>query len=197
MSAFFQEIQTLSGGWKTFVWLAGFIPTTGAGLWFAYAAYQQIVQGIPFGNDPVPDEVLVVIAVFLAVCAVGEAWFFRAMHLTTEVDEEQLSIRFFPLRTQTIRRTDIETCAVVRNTVLGVGKQTMLGETRYSMGGSEAVQVILKDGRKLMIGSQRAEQLVAALRAIPTITLAPELSAAEVWQVVQQQRIPTSGSRKR
>lgn len=196
MSAFFQEIQTLSGGWKTFMWLAGFIPTIGAGLWFAYAAYQQIVHAIPFGNDPAPDEVLVVIAVFLAVCAVAEAWFFRAMHLTTEVDEEQLSIRFFPLRTQTIRRADIETCAVVRNTVLGVGKQTMLGETRYSMGGSEAVQVILKDGRKLMIGSQRAEQLAAALRATPTITLAPELSAAEVWQVVQQQRTPTSDFRK-
>ena len=54
---------------------------------------QQIVLGKPFGNNPAPDIVLIIIVV---VIGFGLPIFFYVTNLTTEVRDDGVHFRFFP-----------------------------------------------------------------------------------------------------
>ncbi|MFC1918476.1 DUF6141 family protein, partial [Chloroflexota bacterium] len=54
---------------------------------------QQLVLGKPFGNNPAPDMVLVIIAVIFGL---GLPALFCIVNLTTEVHDDGLYIRFYP-----------------------------------------------------------------------------------------------------
>lgn len=185
----FREEQKLKGGWKAFMWLAGFLPADAVALLFAYGAYQQILLGEPFGNKPLPDVALLLVAVGSAVCAVLLAWLIMTMKLIVEIEEGHLVVRFSPLPAKRISLDDVQASAVVKNRMLGIGKQTLPNDTTYSMGSKQAVKLTFGDGRTLTLGSENPEQLVAAIEgAVAPVGAPPELSASETWMVIQQQK---------
>src|SRR5210317_1104877 len=62
-------------------------------LW-VFGIYQQVIQGIPFGNNPVSNNGLILIA-FLTVAF---SLFFGNIKLTTIVKEDGIYVQFFPLQ---------------------------------------------------------------------------------------------------
>ena len=82
----FREVQRFRQLW---VWLIVLV-ATGVSLWgFA----QQVVFGVPFGNNPAPDWLLVLIAVLVGV---GLPVLMLTATLTTEVRAGAVRVRFSP-----------------------------------------------------------------------------------------------------
>ncbi len=128
---------------------------------------RQIWQGQPMGEDPLPDW-----GVWLMLILIGVAlpYFFLRSRLIFEVTSEHISIRFFPLMRRVIPLSDIQTAEVrTYNAVKEYGGWGIKGWTgknvAYNVSGDTGVQLILRDERRVMLGSKRAEELAAVIEA--------------------------------
>lgn len=161
----FHEEQRFDRGWFWLIILTAGLPIAtifGLGLW------QQLGRGIPFGNNPVSDGGLIAIS-FAAVAIAGAvAWLLAAARLVTEVRPGALSLSYRPFHW-----TTIPISRVVRSYVRQYRPIAEFGGwgIRYGFGagwawnvsGNRGVQLELENGRKILVGSQRPEELQTAL----------------------------------
>lgn len=155
----FREIQHLTQWW---VWLIVlFIGVLG---WWAWI--QQIWLGVPFGAKPAPDgaiwAVWALAGLFLPLLPI-------AIHMHTRVDDRGVHVRIFPLLFKTVPFGEIVTCQVRRyrpiHDYMGWGiRWTPWAGWAYNLHGDSGVQLVLRDGRRILVGSQRAVELAAAIR---------------------------------
>jgi len=134
-----------------------------------YGLVQQLILGIPFGNNPAPNTVLVIIAVIFGV---GLPAFMYTVNLATEVREDGLYIRFFPfhlsfhkIAREDIKEFHIRTYKPIRE-YGGWGIRYGRKGKAYNVSGNRGVQLRLSNGKKLLIGSQKPEELIEALAII-------------------------------
>jgi hypothetical protein len=159
MNLLYREVQHFRQVW---LWI---LLLSLAGL-AIYGMVQQLILGKPFGDNPASDTVLVIIVV---VFGFGFPVFFYMINLTTEVRSDGLYIRFFPLHLS-FRRIPLEdlkayearTYSALRE-YGGWGIRWGWGGKAYNVRGNRGVQVELSNGERILIGSQRAEQLAEAL----------------------------------
>ena len=132
----------------------------------AYAVVQQLVLGEPFGNNPASDTVLIIIAV---VVGLGFPVFFLTLNLTTEVRTDGLYYRFFPfhlsfrrIAPEDLTKYELRTYSPLRE-YGGWGIRYGTKGKAYNVGGNRGVQLELSDGKRMLIGSRRPEELVEAM----------------------------------
>ncbi len=126
---------------------------------------QQLILGQPLGDEPMPDWAGWLV---WAMSGVGLPLLFWNIRLLTKVTTEQLIISFRPLGRRTICLADIREASVrTYNPIKEYGGWGIKGwSTRnvaYNASGNRGVQLVLGDGRKVMVGSQRPEELARAL----------------------------------
>lgn len=131
-----------------------------------YGIIQQIVFDRPFGNDPLSDGGLLAVA---GVFGGGLPLLFYAVNLTVEVRSDGLYIRYFPFHLR-FRRIPFDTIARAEARTYsplgefgGWGIRWGKQGKAYSVSGNRGVQLEFRNGRKLLIGSKRAEELAEAL----------------------------------
>lgn len=127
---------------------------------------QQIVLGQPWGNNPAPDWMMVLLWL---VFGIGMPLFFLYLRLIVTVTDEAIDIRFRPLTRRSIPIIDVthveaRTYAPLRE-YGGWGIRGLGGKRAYNVSGKRGVELTLVDGRKVMIGSQRADDLAQAIAA--------------------------------
>lgn len=154
----FHEVQPLRIWW---VWLVMLIPI--ALTWWFFIA--QVIFGTPIGDNPSPDVVALVIWLFFGV---GLPLFAHYTKLITDVQTDGVYLRFFPLYSRTIALDDIVTYEARQYRPLieygGWGIRFGRHNKRaYTMGGNRGVELELTGGARLLIGSQRPEELASAL----------------------------------
>ncbi|MEL6327520.1 MAG: DUF6141 family protein [Cyanobacteria bacterium J06626_23] len=146
----------------TWVWVI-LLPGVGA-LW--YSAYRQLILGEPVGNRPASNPVLLLF--WFAFGLALPAWFFFG-GLRTEVRDDGVHLQAVapPLCSQHIDYSEIATYEARRYRPLrdfgGWGPRFGQGGKAYTVSGNRGVQLVFKDGRRLLIGSQKADQLVEAI----------------------------------
>lgn len=138
-----------------------------------YGAYQQLFLRKPFGNNPAPDWMMLVL---LLVFGIIFPLFFYSLKMITEVRKEGLYIRFYPFHfsfrffpIETIQKYEVSTYNPIRD-YGGWGIRYGLKGTAYNAKGNRGVLFeFVEKGKvkKLMVGSQTPEKLSAAIdRAI-------------------------------
>lgn len=148
----FREVQRFSQSWPLTLLLL--VPLAGVGAAFA---------GL---RDRAPAAL---IAVF-AVTALLPILLFAVSRLTVEVRPELLRVSFVPFRTREVRYADIRRCeAVTYRPIREYGGWGIRwggpGKWAYNVSGNRGVLLSLADGSTLLIGSQRADELAAAIGA--------------------------------
>ena len=100
---------------------------------------------------------------------------FNLLYLRTTVTEAQVTVRFgalFPLYQRSIPRADIASFEAVTYSPLadygGWGIKWGRGGLALNARGNRGVQLTLRNGRRVLVGSQRPEELAEALRATGT-----------------------------
>lgn len=145
------------------VWI--WIIVLGIALLAWWAFIQQIILREPFGQRPVSDFWLWLI---LIVFGLGLPVLFAVMRLHTIVEPDRLVLRFVPLRTRQVPLSDIRRAYAREYRPIreygGWGIRWFPGRGMvYSMSGKEGVQLELANGKRLLVGSRRPEQLLAAI----------------------------------
>ena len=155
----FRESQRFNQLW---IWLI--IILIGCFGWWGFA--QQIILGLPFGDRPAPDAVMIVIWL---LCGIGLPLLLATCRLVTEVRADGLYIRFVPLHL-TWRRfgfDDIASCEARTYRPLleygGWGIRWGPSGRAYNVRGNRGVQLVLSTRKRLLIGSQQADELAAAI----------------------------------
>jgi len=137
---------------------------------FGYGFVKQLVFNQPWGDRPMPDYALAIVGSLAILSSVGLIWLFLAMTLVTEVRHDGLHIRFFPLTQTTIAFQDIRQCeARTYHPIREYGgwgiRMTIRRGKAYNVSGNCGVQLELSNGKRLLIGSQRSDELAAAINA--------------------------------
>jgi hypothetical protein len=131
-----------------------------------YGAVLQIILKRPFGNNPAPDTVMIVIwAVFGVLFPV----FFYSLKLVTEVRSDGVYVRFFPLQFHShkisfeeIKTYEIRTYAALKE-YGGYGIRDGKKGKAYNVGGNKGIQFEFEDGKRLLVGTQRPEEFAQAI----------------------------------
>ncbi|MBN1218668.1 MAG: hypothetical protein JXM69_07060 [Anaerolineae bacterium] len=157
-SIVFREVQKISQlWWATLIILgATIIP------WYGFI--QQIIYGRPFGNKPSPNWVITLLWLLLGI-GLPVLWF--TSKLIVEVKDNHLYLRYVPFISRQIPLANIKhyqtrTYRPIREYggwgIRGWGKHRA-----YNVSGNKGVELELIDGQKIMIGSQKPEELALAI----------------------------------
>lgn len=134
-----------------------------------YGAYQQLILRKPFGNNPAPDWMMLVL---LVVFGIVFPLFCYSLRMITEVRKDGLYVRFYPFHLsfrsfpiKSIQSYDILTYNPIRD-YGGWGIRYGLKGTAYNAKGNKGVHFEFVEGgkvKKLLVGSQIPETLSAAI----------------------------------
>jgi len=156
----FEERQYFRQRW---LWLT--VGLVVAAVWWGFI--QQIARGTPFGGNPGPDWLVWLL--WLAV-GIGLPLLFWRAHLRVSLTEQELTIRYVPFTVRHIPLVEVTGARAREYGAIreygGWGIRGSRDKRAYNVSGNEGVEVSLKDGRTVMIGSQRAQELERAIRAI-------------------------------
>ena len=155
----FREVQSFR------IWMF-WVPIAVVAVLVWYELYQQVFRDNPSGTQPIPDWAAWVLAI---VFGVGLPVFGLALRLITEVGPADVWVRVFPFRGTRIPLADIKEAEVRQYSAQreygGWGvKVTARSGRAYTAFGDVGVQLWLKEEQRVLVGSQRANDLVAALR---------------------------------
>jgi hypothetical protein len=155
---YFREAQRFRQKWLWALMLVVVAP-------FAYGVVRQLVLREPWGARPLPDAGLVgILLLLLAACA----WLYSA-RLVTEVSDAGIMTHFKGLwRRRLIPFAEIRNHeSVTYNPIADYGgwgiRYGFGGGKAYNVSGDRGVQLELSDGGRLLIGSQRPDELDRAI----------------------------------
>jgi len=132
---------------------------------FGLGFYRQIIQGKPFGNNPMSDTGLIVTFVLVVFLFLLVFLLFGFAKLTTEIDKRRIAFRFFPfhLKFQQIGWDKIEKFEVITYKPIrdygGWGIKFGKKGKAYNVAGDKGLQLQLKSGKTILIGTQKAVEL--------------------------------------
>ncbi len=160
METSFNESQRFKQFW---VWLI-LIMLFGIWLW---AIFQQLILGIPFGNKPAPDVVLIIFGFIPFIMLV----LFLSARLQTRVSQEGILFRYLPFhrRYKKINYNDIETYRPIQYHPLtdyggwGIRYGIKSKGRAYNVEGNMGIQLKLKNDQYILIGTKRPQAFQEAI----------------------------------
>ena len=168
---YFREEQQFRQPW---IWLiVGFSLFALLPLW--YGVYQQIVQGVPYGDEPASDEMLLVVTGVMTVLILGILFLFWNSRLVVSLGPEGIRYRFTPFhrRIHVIHWEEVSKAYVRTYRPIieygGWGIRFGLKGKAYNVSGTEGLQLVLRNGRTVLFGTQEPERVSLALSRIPGI----------------------------
>ena len=158
----YREVQRFRQIW---LWLV-VLSVTGL-MWYAFTA--QIIFKRSFGTNPMPDLLLVV---FWLIFGIGLPWAICSCKLITEVRVDGLYLQFFPFHlsfrkspVDSLKRYQVRTYRPLPE-YGGWGIRYGPKGKAYNVSGNRGVQLEFADGKKLLIGSQRPDELLDAIQVM-------------------------------
>ena len=128
---------------------------------------QQIVRGRPVGDDPLPDWGAVLVAALLGIALPA---FFLWFRMETMVYPDRVEIRMTPISHRIFRPSEIAGASARTYRPLrefgGWGIRGWGANRAYNVSGDEGVQLVLTNGSRILIGTQRPQELEAAIDSI-------------------------------
>lgn len=158
----FREVQRFRQWW---IWLIiGFSTLL---MWYFFMT--QIVLNKPIGGEPAPNWFIISFWLFFGLAF---PYFFWIVKLIVEVRTDELLIHLFPLRKRVIPLSQIQSFEAQKyNPILDYGgwgwRQGWGGKgVAFNVRGNRGVFLVLESGEKIMVGSQKADELAAAIASV-------------------------------
>ena len=142
---------------------------------FAWGVIQQLILGQPWGSQPAPDILLVFFGLIPLFFLVG----LITMNMKTNISKNEIEVDYFPFLKKKINWSEVKSAQVRKYSPLreygGWGIRFGLGGrgTAYNVRGKYGLQLLFKDGKKLLIGTQSPDQLQLALKQVESLKTKP------------------------
>lgn len=163
-STLFSEKQKFTQWW---VWL---LLLTICAVFFI-GSYNQLINNQSFGNNPLSNNALIFVDVFLLLIVL----FFVLIRLDTQITNTGIKIRFFPfqLKYKTIEWFEIEKIYIKTYSAIadygGWGYRFISLNNKgkaYNVSGNIGLQVIFKNGSKILIGTKKPDEIKSVLQGL-------------------------------
>ncbi len=140
-----------------------------------YGLYHELQKAQPFSDPSVNTGLILSLAVILPVTAL-----FIFMRLETQISKAGFAVKFFPFhfKFRQFAWSDLEEIYVreyspvsdfggwgLRYSLSGAGKA-------YNVSGHQGIQLVFKNGKKLLIGTNKPEEAAAALKQARPVDVA-------------------------
>lgn len=154
----FREVQR----WRDVWWVMVLVFGLAALQWWIF--FVQIIRGVPVGNNPGSDTLVVIIWLIFGI---GFPAFFLWLHMVVEVIPGVVIICYRPfanrrIPAEQIIRVESLTYSPMRE-FAGWGVRGWGGRIAYNVSGNTGVELTLVDGRRVLIGSQRPDEMAGAI----------------------------------
>jgi len=164
MKPLFEEKQRYTQWWLWLIIVSAAVIVTGV---FMNAVYVQLVTGNPWGDKPLSDDALIVYALFMISCMIIMLLMFFNSVLEITVDRSGVSYRYFPLirSWRRIDRENIQAYELKKYYLQGYGiKRDLRGNKTINVKGNTGVELVMFDGIKLVLGTQKPDEFLNALK---------------------------------
>jgi len=165
----FVEVQYSRQPW---LWAVVLLPVCATVAIFGYLVIEQVVFGRPVGNHPMSNQGLLAVSLLVLLFDAGLLALFLGANLRTEVRDDGLYIRYRPFHFSFHRvplQDVVQVQAVTYSPLREYGgwgiRYTRRGKA-YNPMGNRGVKLDYRDGRHLLIGSQRPDELAAAISSV-------------------------------
>jgi hypothetical protein len=142
-----------------------------------YGFVKQIILGKPFGTKPASDLQVIIITILVYLITISLFLLFYFMKLTTSIDKEGIWIRYIPFmnKKKFIPWNQIKNIYIRKYDPImefgGYGlRYSFKRGMAYNVSGLWGLQIILNNGKKIMIGTRKSDDLKKLLA-----TFKPEL----------------------
>ncbi|MCL4473867.1 MAG: DUF6141 family protein [Actinobacteria bacterium] len=157
----FHEVQRSRQWW---LWLLVVVVTAGA--WYSFIG--QIILGNAGGGQPAANLLIWIIWLLAGIVLPA---LFLVLRLDVTVRSDRIDIRYFPLFRRTYSRKEVLSAqARIYRPLADYGgwgvRWSPVNGWAYNPSGNAGVQLQLEGGKKLLIGSQRPNELQAAIEAM-------------------------------
>jgi len=167
-TALFREVQQFRQWWL-YILLGGCSLMTG--LMVGHGGFRNYLskesQGTPLADASLAPMIIIAVTFFLVFVLV-----FLVMKLTIEVRPDGLYIRFLPVHLK-FKKISLENVADQKPVTYhpiaeygGWGIRRRKGKRAFNISGNRGVLITYSDGRTLLIGSQKPEELSAAIASV-------------------------------
>jgi hypothetical protein len=157
MSNIYRDIHSRKPMWALFI-----VVSTAALMWWFFI--QQIILGQPVGTNPGPDWMT---WLFTILFGIGLPVFYFTNRLIISVEDEALRVQMIPILTRQIPYTEIDTAIARKYEPIleygGWGVRYRPGKRAYSMRGNRGVELTLRNGQRIMLGTDAPETLQKAI----------------------------------
>jgi hypothetical protein len=87
--------------------------------------------------------------------------------LETKIDQKEIRIQFFPFTNKVVEWKDVKSAEVIKYGFVGYGIRlfTKYG-TVYNTKGNKGLALELKNGKKLLVGTQKIEEMKEVVRNV-------------------------------
>lgn len=164
----FSETQKFTKTW-TIMLLPVFLFVNGI---FLFAAIQQIGKGQPFGNHPMSDLKLIIVSLAVLLLSLAVLFLLAYSRLDTLLQKDGIYVRLFPFhfRYKKYAWEQISNAFVRKyNPVLeygGWGMHFSKHGKSLSVSGNTGLQLEFLNGKKLLIGTNRGDEIAELLKQI-------------------------------
>ncbi len=157
----FREEQDFRRVW----WIMLLVLGVAALMWWGFI--EQIILGKPWGDNPGPDWMMWISWLLFGV---GLPVFFWWLKLEVEVWTDHIQIRYRPFANRSISYSDVEriqsrTYSPIKEYAGWGVKGWSSKKMAYNVSGNQGVEIFLVDRKSVMIGSQKPQELAAAIEA--------------------------------
>jgi len=155
MKTTFKEEQKFRQWW---LWVL----LLGMGMFFVIGLYKYFFIKQDFNNNADSNiDLFIFSAVILSVIIL-----FIILKLKTEIDQKGIKVHFYPFFKKTLKWENIKSAKVLNYGFVGgwgIRLWTAYGNI-YNISGNKGVAIELKNGKKLLIGTQKEEELKIILK---------------------------------
>jgi hypothetical protein len=175
----FKEEQKFTQWWIWLLLLAAFGIAIGP-QW--YGLFQQVTTGQLWGDNPASNEVLALTASLTTLMMVGILLLVKTVTLQVKIHENGISFRYPPLvrKWRSIARAEIERYEVGKYRPVkrygGWGIRYGFGKSgkAYTVTGRTGLKLIMKNGKTILLGTQRAQAISYAMGKMMKKSTSPD-----------------------
>jgi hypothetical protein len=170
--SYFEEVQALKD--NRWIWMLLIVASLGALLPLIYGLYWQVGNGQPWGNEPMSDNALIALTVFIFMAMIATAWILLSVKLEVKIDPNGIHYKFFPDKPawRLISRDEIDSYEIRKRSnifeLVGFGSRgDWLKETKsLAIRGTKHLLVQLKNRERIILGTQDPEAMERALEKL-------------------------------
>jgi hypothetical protein len=167
MSSYFKENQKFTQIWLWAVLIVSTVPAVGV---LTYGFAKQLLLDEPWGDTPMSDSGLALTTVLVWVICGGVLWLFAGSELQLEIKDKAIYYRFplFSPRQKRVGLDSLESWEVRRFGFFEYGgygvRHAPKKRTGFIVNGHIGLELKLKDGKTVMIGTQKPEEVKSAMQ---------------------------------